>query len=323
MTIGEIASLPVFAGHAYLVGEELDALRDRVNAMTVAELCSVFPLPVWNEASLLAGLEYTVSRAEEAPVLFDLYKEDEKSPLTALTGIAAFPVRNARKPVPYVIICPGGSYRHCCKIQEGFPVAKRLNELGFAAFVLQYRTGSSFSFEGAEDDLAAAVKFISENRETFHVSPDDYAVMGFSAGGHIAALWGTKAFGAAAHAQKAAGAVILGYPAVSLEEIEEDEIEALLREVLGDRDRKAYSADLLADDTYPPSFIWAFREDPDVDPFAHGALFAKTLGKLGVPAVCELFEGNLHGVGLGAGTAAEGWLERAVDFWRKQVGDEG
>ena len=323
MTIGEIAALPVFAGHAYLVGEELTSLRGMVDAMTVGQLCQVFDPPVWDEASLLEGLEYTVARAFEEPVLFDLYPEDQKNALTQLTGIAAFPVQSEHD-ARFAIICPGGSYRHCCKIQEGFPVAKRLNELGIAAFVLQYRTGASFSFEGAEDDIAAALTFIARNREKFHVRPDGYAVMGFSAGGHVAGLWGTPSFGAAAHALPAPGIMILGYPAVTLEGIEEDEdVRPLLQYLPEDRDLSAYSVPYLAGRGYPPSFIWAFEHDMDLDPSVQGALLAKTLTQLGVPAVCELFEGNLHGVGLGVRTGAEGWLERAVDFWRKQVGDEG
>ena len=323
MTIGEIAALPVFAGHEHLVGEELESLREVVDAMTVGQLCQVFDPPVWDEESLLEGLAYTVEKACGEPILFDFYPGDQNNSLTKLTGIAAFPVQSER-PARFAIICPGGSYRHCCKIQEGFPVAKRLNELGIAAFVLQYRTGASFSFEGAEDDIAAALAFINQNREKFHVCPDGYAVMGFSAGGHVAGLWGTQSFGAAAHDLPEPGIIILGYPAISLAGIEEDEdVRQILQYLPEETELSAYSVNLLADEKYPPSYIWAFEHDPDVDPFTQGALLAKTLEQLGVPNECELFEGSLHGVGLGVRTNAEGWLESAVDFWRKQVGDEG
>lgn len=73
---------------------------------------------------------------------------------------------------------------------EGFPIAQELNRLGYAAFVLQYRTGEYAQQPAPQEDIARAVQFILDHGDEFQVDTDSYAVMGFSAGGQQAdAAW--------------------------------------------------------------------------------------------------------------------------------------
>ena len=95
----------------------------------------------------------------------------------------------------------------------------------------------------------------------------------------------------------------------------EEEIKSLFPEELSAVDIAAYSADENVDGDYPALFTFAFEYDTEVPPGKNGGLLAKKLREKGVPVKSELFEGSLHGVGIGEHTAAKGWLERAVDFW--------
>ena len=196
-------------------------------------------------------------------------------------------------------------------------MAKKLNEMGIAAFVLQYRTGAYFDFEGAMEDIAHAVGFIRENADIFHIAPESYSIMGFSAGGHVAGLWGSKHMGYAAHGSAKPEAVILGYPAVSLRGLEEQDSEALPIKDWSEEAMCASSVYEQANGEYPKTFIWAFDEDSAVLPREQGEKLADTLREKDVPVNYESFPGTLHGVGLGDHTAAKGWLQRAVAFWLK------
>ena len=101
--------------------------------------------------------------------------------------LSVFP-NDSGKRTRCIIVCPGGGYAHLCTVKEGYPVAARLNELGYTAFVLEYRAGLDCSSHAPMHDLSAAVRFIQARAEQFNVDMDGYAVIGFSAGGNLAGL---------------------------------------------------------------------------------------------------------------------------------------
>src|SRR5260370_29351902 len=86
-----------------------------------------------------------------------------------------------------VIICPGGGYAHLSMEKEGSNVAAWLNTLGVAAFVLKYRLGPKFHHPAQLDDAQAAIRMVRTRAASFGVSPNRIGIMGFSAGGHLAA----------------------------------------------------------------------------------------------------------------------------------------
>ncbi len=122
-----------------------------------------------------------------------------------------------------VIICPGGGY-HCLLIsQEGGNVAKAFNKYGVTAFVLKYRLPSDSSMVdksiGPLQDAQRAVQIVREHASEWHIDPGKVGIMGFSAGGHLAATTGTHFDNAVIDNEKGINLrpdfMILIYPVIS------------------------------------------------------------------------------------------------------------
>lgn len=101
-------------------------------------------------------------------------------PKEASTGIA-------------VILAPGGAHREIWIDHEGYTISKKLNEQGIAAFVLKYRLAeeenSTYTVENhSVKDMLRAIRVVRSRADEWHINPQAIGVMGFSAGGEIAAL---------------------------------------------------------------------------------------------------------------------------------------
>lgn len=96
-----------------------------------------------------------------------------------------------------VIVMPGGGHRELWTDHEGYNVARWLSDHGIAAFVLKYRLareeGSTYTVEGhALADVRRAMQLVRSRAAEWHIAPDRIGVLGFSAGGELAALAGTR-----------------------------------------------------------------------------------------------------------------------------------
>lgn len=94
----------------------------------------------------------------------------------------------ALKPLPAVVVVPGGGYDHVSP-REGEPVALRLLAMGYQAFVLNYSVAPAV-YPLALQELARAVDTVRSHAAEYCVDPDRITVMGFSAGGHLVGLLG-------------------------------------------------------------------------------------------------------------------------------------
>ena len=74
---------------------------------------------------------------------------------------------NDGKKHPMAIICPGGGYHWVCSFSEGMPYAKKLNSMGYSAFVIHYRCGKGYEYPIPQEDLARAIREILSNSELF------------------------------------------------------------------------------------------------------------------------------------------------------------
>ena len=114
---------------------------------------------------------------------------------------------------PLVLVVPGGGYEHV-SAREADPVALKFAAAGYHAAVLTYSVG-----EGARNyqplrQLSAALALLREHAEAWGVLPEQIAVCGFSAGGHLA-LSGAVLDIPGETAQQRPDAVILGYPVIT------------------------------------------------------------------------------------------------------------
>lgn len=92
-----------------------------------------------------------------------------------------------------MVIAPGGGHRELWIDHEGYNIAKKLKENGIAAFVLKYRLaneeGSIYTVDKhAVGDMQRALRLVRSKSSEWNISPDKIGVMGFSAGGEVAAI---------------------------------------------------------------------------------------------------------------------------------------
>ena len=230
-----------------------------------------------------------------------------------------FVIRDGKRH-PFAVICPGGGYAVVCSFIEGVPLARALNKLGISAFIVYYRTKKRARYPAPQDDLARAVREILQKKDEYLLEPEGYSVWGSSAGGHLAASFGTESMGYPHYALPKPGAMVLIYPVISMrrEYTHRQTHDFLLGENAAAEEESRKSVDEQVTPAYPPSYIWCGDADQTVSP-ENTRRMAAALEKAGVPCRCEIFPGVDHGVGPGTGTAAEGWITRAVAFWREQT----
>lgn len=228
-----------------------------------------------------------------------------------------FPVKEKTK---IAIIVAGGGYSMVCSFTEGFPIARRMNELGYHAFVVNYRVGKQAVVPNPQDDLAQAIRYIFAQADELNVDPEGYLLGGFSAGGHLAGTMGTKSIGYEHYGLPKPGAMFLAYPVVTMGE----------KTNAGTRDNhigknntdaamvQKYSVERNITLDYPPTYVWQCDRD-DTVPIENTQMLVAEFEKKGVEHIYKTFNSQKHGWGIATGTAAEGWYDEAVAFWKNVI----
>ncbi len=229
--------------------------------------------------------------------LFGENKECEKDTLSAITHYPALKYGSRAA----VVIFPGGAYA-VRAAHEGEGYAQFLNAIGVHAFVVNYRVAPD-AFPAPLLDARRAVRFVRANAERFGIDKDKIAVMGSSAGGHLAALVATyrgsldgEGGDSLDGESPIPNAQILCYPVIS-----GDEAIAHIgsyRNLLGNRykDRMAFSPDVIADQDTPQAFIWHTANDAAVN-VINSYRYATRLRLLSIPCEMHIFPNGPHGIG--------------------------
>jgi acetyl esterase/lipase len=94
-----------------------------------------------------------------------------------------------------IVICPGGGYINLSYSHEGIEIAEAFNKIGVAAFILKYRLPSDATMKdktiGPLQDAQMAIKTVREGAAKWNIDPKKVGIIGFSAGGSLAALTGS------------------------------------------------------------------------------------------------------------------------------------
>lgn len=229
-----------------------------------------------------------------------------------------------------VIICPGGGYGGLAYDLEGTDIAKWYNSKGITAFVLKYRLPNSNSIlkrhEAPLQDLQRAIQYVRFHSEKWHISKQKIGIMGFSAGGHLAASAGTQfnkhltVKSEINNTSMRPDFMILMYPVISmnLTITHQGSRDNLLGKNPEESLVKYFSNELQVTKNTPQTFIVHAGND-DLVPVENSVLFYQALQDAKVPAEIHIYPKGGHGFGLGIGNGAiESWTERLHD-WLKRI----
>ena len=218
-------------------------------------------------------------------IFYDIYTDEEKraDPDKADTGLFFFKGKPEER---FAVVNAGGGFVYVGAMHDSFPVALELSKKGYNAFALIYRPGQQTACE----DLARAVSFIHQHKEELQVDISDYSLWGGSAGARMAALVGEG--GSAAY-----GGDSLPRPAMVVTQ---------------------YTGYSSVSPNVPPTYANVGTSDGIAD-YQTMQNRIQRIRAQGTDAEIEVFSGLPHGFGLGTGTAAEGWIDRAVSFWERHM----
>lgn len=217
----------------------------------------------------------------------------------------------------FVVVMSGNVLNKTSNMSEGYATAWRLHQMGYAAFVLRYRVFLKAKDNAPVADLGNAVRFITTHADQFHVQPENYALLGYSSGGQIAGVFCGKELGYRNYNVPKPGVLLLVYPINNFYEAKP--IYHLLLDTHGDG-RRYYDNNIsdCIDADYPPTYFWYARNDVMLMAFNYwqqGPALQQALAANGVPYQEHVYRCAQHGVGIGEGTDAEGWIKEAAAFW--------
>lgn len=222
-----------------------------------------------------------------------------------------------------MLVLPGGGYRRHAA-HEGEPVARWLNAIGVAAFVLRYRV-APHRFPAPLHDAARAIRQIRHHQDRWSIDPTRVGVLGFSAGGHLAGLLATET--GPLHRgtpdeidllDPRPDVAILCYPVATLvgPAAHADSVANLLGGPASYEQCAALSIDARVSPSTPPTFLWHTADDETV-PAANALLVAGALARHNVPYELHIYPHGKHGLGLAEDDAAVGaWTASCARFLR-------
>ena len=210
---------------------------------------------------------------------------------------------------PAVLVLPGGGYQYCSD-READPVALAYLKAGYQAFVLRYSVGKYAHWPNPLEDVEQALAMI-RSREDWNVYPDKVAVVGFSAGGHLAAAAATMA----KHRPNAAilGYAVTGSDVVGCNPSAPDTIRAVDRHTC-------------------PCFVFASCAD-DVVPVQNSVDFCRALADAKISFESHIYaygphwfstcDSSVHSRNFPVCSRTPNWVDDSVGFLRDVMGDFG
>ena len=230
--------------------------------------------------------------------------------------------QQAKKPL--VIIFPGGGYRILAASHEGSDIARKLNGIGVHAMVVHYRLPDSTRQVEKQfaplQDAQQAIRVARQSANLWNVDSTKIGVMGFSAGGHLAAS-------AATHYQTDYTKIndgqnlrpdfqLLIYPVVTFRSYShQGSVNSLLGKNKSEEMLHLFSNEEQVNATTPRAFIVHAADDGAV-PVANSLNYASALSNYKVPVDLHIMAKGGHGFGLTNKTTEEYWFDRLATWFK-------
>lgn len=207
---------------------------------------------------------------------------------------------------PALLILPGGGYQFCSR-READPVAMPYLAAGYQVFILDYSVKEDAVWPNPLNDYEEAMSLIRKNKDVWHLYADKVAVIGFSAGGHLAAC-------AATMSRNRPNAAILGY--------------ALMGEDVKGCNPTAPNAIAAVDRKTSPCFLFSSRTD-GVVPVKNSILFMEALMESDVAFESHVYAYGPHGFSTGnsavdlnaACSRTKNWVSDSIAWLTDLFGD--
>ena len=231
-----------------------------------------------------------------------------------------------------IIVAPGGAYLGLASNLEGRQVADWFTVRGFTAFVLKYRKGPQNLFPIPLQDGQRAIRLVRSLAQKYSFAQDRVGIIGFSAGGHLAASTATlfdQGPPASSDSVDRLSArpdfVVLGYPWLNAMEPAQGKEITYCSVTSGVTPAQcaafmtAYTPKLHVTSRTPPTFIYSTTDDKTV-PIRASVEYYEAMVKAGAPVEMHLFGHGSHGSGLGMGDAALDLWPMLLEQWLRDLG---
>lgn len=230
-------------------------------------------------------------------------KPDKVQRITNISNptLSIYPAK--AKNAPAVIVCPGGGYNYVTYNKEGVEVAEWLNSLGMTALILKYRTPKNR--EGAFQDLQRALSLTRANAKKWNINPKKLGIIGFSAGGHLAAR-ASNSFESRSYALM---------DAVDKQNIRPDFV-VLVYPAYLEREGKI-AAELNLKAKIPPTLI--VHNEDDKNFIAGSKIYHAALNEAKIKNTFLLYQTGGHGYGLRSEQEVGRWTKDAEKWLKENV----
>ncbi|AWK06565.1 alpha/beta hydrolase [Flavobacterium crocinum] len=279
-------------------------------------------IPLWNKVpDEIKATDYT-----EKEVLKD--GKMQSTSQVSVPTLSIFIPKEVKPNQTAVVICPGGGYTHLAFNKEGTKVAEWFNSLGIAAFVLKYRMPNDLTMKnknvGPLQDAQETLRYVRQNATKWNIDPNKIGILGFSAGGHLAATLSThyddKVYDSTYKISARPDFSLLIYPVISMEN--EITHKGSQINLLGNNPSQelldSFSNEKKVTAKTPPAFLIHATDDTVVIP-ENSINYYLALKRNGVTAELHLYEKGGHGFGLGVNDTSKFWTRDCIE-WLKANG---
>ncbi|WP_158211898.1 alpha/beta hydrolase [Robiginitalea sediminis] len=275
-----------------------------------------FRLPIWPDGAIAHRVPTNEAEIRDSTDILRISK-------VQVPEIEVYLADTTRQTGKAVLILPGGGYRILAYHWEGTQFARWLQARGITGVVLKYRLPDSRSLTEAHlvplSDAQRAMRLLREKATQWTIDPGKIGVMGFSAGGHLAASLSTQYEARVYEPVDRADLLssrpdfsVLVYPVItfSASAVHSGSREALLGPSPSDSLLRFFSPELQVGPETPPAFLLHAADDTGV-PVANSLAYYEAMRAAGRPATLHLVPEGGHGFAMARGDA---YLSRWVEW---------